>query len=146
MIKTLLKFCGITALAFSGIYILLFVIINIIIPYYYLTSDYIGVLIFALFSLITSFGGFLFLHYGDLEILVLKKKKEIILIWSIVLFFTTLMGGIIGFIIYVLLSEPLNNGRQISYVKELSELKRLLDDGLITKKEFEAKKKKILDI
>jgi membrane protease YdiL (CAAX protease family) len=148
MSKMLLKLTGIIALAFACVYIVSYIAINLIIPYNYLTVnyDYVLLLILAIFSLITAFGGIIFLHYKDLPINKLKEKKDVILIWSIILFVTTGICGLIGLVVYALLAELFQVNNKVGYIEELAELKKLLDKGLITKDEFESKKKKILDI
>jgi len=79
-------------------------------------------------------------------------------------FFLGLLLGLLGFIILLCLPDEAlvayqdrvprmlaNNGQsapqpQRSSVEEIKKLKELLDSGLITQSEFEAKKKKILGI
>ena len=50
------------------------------------------------------------------------------------------LGGQVGTI-----SSKKTNHQTVSKADELSKLKKLMDDGVLTKEEFEAEKKKILE-
>ena len=149
MSKILLKLSSITAFATAGIYLFLFVIVHLAIPYNYLSNniyDYNCLLIVGLLSLVITFGGILFLHYKELSNSELKKKKSYILVWSI--FLTVIAGpsGLLGLAAYVSLSEKKLMDVKIDYIEEIKELDELKKAGLITEEEFASKKKKILDL
>ena len=149
MSKTLLKLAGITALVFAGLYLFIFVIVHLAIPYNYLADnmyDYAVLLVMAVLSLISAFGGILFLHYKDLSNEGLTEKKGFILAWSIVFLITSGIAGILGFAAYVCLFGNIHFDSKIDYIEEIKELKKLKEKGLITEQEFTSKKKKILDI
>jgi membrane protease YdiL (CAAX protease family) len=149
MNKVLLKVSGIVSIIYASFYTFVFVLAHVVIPFEYLARDmrdYVILIIFALFALISLFGGFLFLHYKDLSEEELKDKRNPILYWSITLLVTSSIAGLIGFIVYCISGENINFNSKISYIEELKALEKLKNNGYITEDEFTRKKKKILDI
>lgn len=150
MCKTLIKMSGIISVLFACLYTCIFVFIHLAIPYIYLVNssyDYFILLIIVLMSLISAFGGIIFLHYKDLSNEELKKKKNIILMWSLYFVITSGISGILGLVAYACLCNSDNHSNiKIDYIEEIKELESLMKKGLITQEEFALKKKKILDI
>ena len=92
---------------------------------------------------------------SDSEILA---NKDTILIWSIVLLFLCTISGILALIFYIQMeqivsankeakvSKEENNSSDKEIEKRLENLKSLYDEKLITKEEYDAKRKKILGL
>lgn len=149
MSKLLLKLAGITSIITSCLYLFLFMMAHLAIPYNYLSDnmgDYITLLVIVMFSLISCFGAIIFLHYKDLSDDELKSKKNVILFWSILFFLTSGISGIFGLTAYWSLCDDNYSHSKIDYIEEIKELEILKKKGLITEEEFAQKKKKILDI
>ncbi len=91
-------------------------------------------------------GGSAMMGYSKLSDEELEGKKNSILGWSIFFLFFTVIGGVLGLIGYVTIGKNIVIGSKEGYIDELKRLKGLKDQGVITEKEYEAKKKKILDI
>lgn len=91
-------------------------------------------------------GGSAMMGYSKLSNEELEEKKCSILGWSIFFLFFTVIGGVLGLIGYVTIGRDIVIGGKESYIDELQKLKELKDKGIITEKEYEAKKKKILNI
>ncbi len=65
--------------------------------------------------------------------------------------FFTLIGGILGLLFYFTMDDNkkifnINSNSKSDYVDEIRKLDELRKSGIITEEEYEAKKKKILDI
>ena len=149
MNKILLIIIGIISIALACIYLFAFVTVHLTISYDYLTDnlyEYIVLLIVTVLSFASAFGGVIFLHYTDLPDAELKKKRKLILIWSVIFIISTNICGFLGFIVYVCLSDNIKVASKIDYIEEIKELEKLNKKGLITEEEFTCKKKKILDI
>lgn len=148
MSKLLLKISGIVSLCYAGLYLFVFIISHMFVSVLMFdkVSDYLLIVLIGIFALIAAFGGFLLLHYKDLDDDELKMKKNCILIWSIILFLTTGLGGITSLMVYLVLINPFTFSHKNNYINELEELQNLMDDGLISKEEFDKKKKIILNI
>lgn len=85
-------------------------------------------------------------NYSDEEIV---KQKETLLIWSIVFLVLSLIPGVLGLIFYVGLDQDervkaAKASDTTSKYRDLEEIKKLYDDKVLTKAEYEAQKKKIL--
>ena len=80
----------------------------------------------------------------------LMTQKDTILIWMVVFLVFNQISGILVLIFYIdmdgSLSNTLNGSNKTSNDKydELEKLKKLYDDKVLTKKEFETEKEKIL--
>lgn len=97
-------------------------------------------------------GGSLFISYSNLSDEEIKEKKGAILTWSIIFILFALLPGILGLIGYCNLDKPPvkkeenKETKEASMEDQLRELDKLLKEKLITKAEYDKKKKKILDI
>ncbi|HHX16655.1 MAG TPA: hypothetical protein GX725_01905 [Mollicutes bacterium] len=95
-------------------------------------------------------GGSKMMGYSNLSDSEILDRKNSILGWSIFFLFVTVIGGVLGLIYYFSIEPNLfsnfNINTKPSYIQELRELDELRKQGLINEKEYEAKKKKILDI
>ena len=85
-------------------------------------------------------------NYSDEEIV---KQKETLLIWSIVFLVLSLIPGVLGLIFYVGLDQDervkaAKASDTTSKYRDLEEIKKLYDDKVLTKAEYEAQKKRIL--
>ena len=86
-------------------------------------------------------------NLGDQE---LMTQKDTILIWMVVFLVFNQISGILVLIFYIdmdgSLSNTLNGSNKTSNDKydELEKLKKLYDDKVLTKEEFETEKEKIL--
>ncbi len=90
-------------------------------------------------------GGSTMIGYGNLSDGKIIDKKGSILGWSIFFLIFTVIGGVVGLLFYFTIDSKIFTPKR-SYIDELRDLEDLRKEGLITKEEFEAKKKKILDI
>jgi hypothetical protein len=148
MNKLLIKLSGVLAIAFSIVNLFTYVGIHFAIPYTVLSDNlyvYFIFLIIAILSYICLVGGMVFVHYKDLNDKEFSEKKQYIFIWSSFFIFFCPISGVLGFLSYYISFKPISSS-EISYVNELKELEKLLKDGLITEKEFNLKKNKILNI
>lgn len=127
MNKTLLKISGIVAVILG-----IFVCITII-----------GIII----GVPMIIGGNKFRAYAEMDEEDLIDVKESILMWSIIFLFICQLSGILGLIVYFQTFENRSNNTSKSenYLDELTRLKELYDNRVITKEEFETKKKTILE-
>lgn len=79
------------------------------------------------------------------------REKDTILIWTIVFMYLCQISGVLSLIFYILMlnkyNESITGGSNFkpSGYQELEELKKIYDDGIITKKEYEERKAKILE-
>lgn len=88
-------------------------------------------------------GGYKLYDYSNLEDEEIINHKGTILCWSIFFIFFSLISGILGLIYYFGLNNIQKN--KLDYLDELERLKKLYDEKALTKKEYEAKKKEILE-
>ena len=88
-------------------------------------------------------GGYKLYDYSNLEDEEIINHKGTILCWSIFFIFFSLISGILGLIYYFGLNNIQKN--KLNYLDELERLKKLYDEKALTKKEYEAKKKEILE-
>lgn len=99
-------------------------------------------------------GGTKFMNYSNMTVEKLNSEKSNILGWSIFFLIFTFVSGVLGLIYYFSLTETYDNitdsfkskKHDNSYLEELEKLKELLDKDVITKGEYEAKKKQILGL
>lgn len=99
-----------------------------------------------IFGIPMIIGGFKLNSYSDLSDDEIINYKNSILGWSIFFVIFSLIAGILGLIYYFGISNDTKYSDNSSdYMDELEKLKKLYDDKVITKEEFESKKKKILD-
>jgi len=89
-------------------------------------------------------GGCRFIDYSKLSDNLIIKDKHIILNWSIFFLIFAMIPGILGLIFYAEMNSILNK-KEPSYIEELRSLRTLVDQGIITKAEFETRKQKILE-
>lgn len=149
MNKILLKTVGVMALFFALLNLFIFVIAHLIVPYHSLATNmviYCILLVMAFFSLVWALGGFMFLQFKDMSESELKEKKVAILVWSIIFLATANISGLLGLVAFVGLLSKQPSEMKINYIEELKGLEKLRAEGLITEKEFDNKKKKILNI
>ncbi|MDD4298243.1 MAG: SHOCT domain-containing protein [Bacilli bacterium] len=125
MEKTLLKVSGIVALVVGLVWC--FTIIGIII------------------GLPLLVGGISVFGYSNLSDEEIMGKKRSILGWSIFFLCFTFLAGILGLIFYFTMDRKTYNENN-DYFDEIRKLDQLRNQGMITDKEYEAKKKQILDI
>lgn len=131
MEKTLLKVSGIIAIILGILYC--FTIIGI------------------LWGIPLIIGGSTMIGYSNQSNKEIVEKKNSILCWSIFFLFFTLIGGILGLLFYFTMDDNkkifnINSNSKSDYVDEIRKLDELRKSGIITEEEYEAKKKKILDI
>lgn len=149
MNKTLLKASSLTAIVLGLINIFVFIGVHFVVSYFYFGDNiysYIILLFIAICSFISVFGGFIFLKYKDLSPKEIKSKEKNILIWSIYFTIATPVAGVLGLVSYFMINNEYNSKVEIKYIEEIKELEELRKEGYITDKEFEKKKKKLLDI
>jgi len=99
-------------------------------------------------------GGIKFMNYSNMTDAKLTSEKSNLLGWSIFLLIFTFISGLLGLIYYFSLTETYDNitdsikfkNRNLSYLEELEKLKELYDKEILTKEEYEAKKKQVLDL
>ncbi len=94
-------------------------------------------------------GGYKLYDYSNMPDNEVVNYKSSILGWSIFFIFFSFISGILGLIYYIGLTS-LNNQMykdvdSTDYVAELENLKKLYDDKILTKEEYQNKKKQILD-
>jgi len=90
-------------------------------------------------------GGSTVIGYSNLSDEDLREKKSSILGWSIFFLFFTFIGGILGIIFYFTMDKNIFVSKN-DYIDEIKKLDALRKQGIISDEEYEAKKKKILDI
>lgn len=125
MEKTFLKIAGIFAMIIGILYCITII------------GAIIGVFLIA--------GGSAMMGYSKLSDEELEEKKNSILGWSIFFLFFTFIGGVLGLLAYLTIGKVVLNNSN-GYIDELKRLNDLKNQGVISEKEYEAKKKKILDI
>ena len=97
-------------------------------------------------------GGFKFITYSNMTDERIVSEKSNILGWSIFFLFFTFFGGVLGLFYYFSLTEIGNKvsdslsakRTNMNYLEELEKLKELCDKEVITKEEYEERKKQIL--
>ena len=90
-------------------------------------------------------GGSTVIGYSNLSDEAIEEKKGSILGWSIFFLFFTFIGGVLGIIFYFTMDKKVFT-RKSDYMEEIKKLDELRKAGMISDEEYEAKKKKILDI
>lgn len=92
-------------------------------------------------------GGYKLYDYSNYDDETILEHKGSILAWSIFFIFFSFIAGILGLIYYIGISTNKVEVQSTSnsYVNELEDLKRLYDEHILTKEEYDAKKKEILD-
>ena len=98
-----------------------------------------------LVGIILIIGGSTVMNYATMTDAEIKTVRSSLLGWSIFFLFFTVIGGVLGLIYYFFTDEK-NYLKKNDYTDELAKLDELRKKGIITDKEYEAKKKKILDI
>ena len=88
-------------------------------------------------------GGYKLYDYSNMDDKEIINYKSSILGWSIFFVIFSLIAGILGLIYYFGLTSTEN--QETSYTNELENLKKLYDKQILTKEEYENKKKDILD-
>jgi uncharacterized membrane protein HdeD (DUF308 family) len=102
-------------------------------------------IVMAIVGIPLIIGGSRMMGYANLSDSELHDKKDSILGWSIFFFFFTVIGGVLGLVFYL----TMDNGafsKKSDYMDEIRKLDDLRKQGIISNEEYEAKKKKILDI
>lgn len=103
-------------------------------------------IIFIIFGIALIIGGSAMIGYSNLSDEEIVAKKSAILGWSIFFFFFTFIGGVLGIVFYLTMDKNVFNfSSKPSYIDEIKKLDELRKQGIISDKEFEAKKKKLLD-
>jgi phosphate/sulfate permease len=90
-------------------------------------------------------GGSTMIGYSNLSDEEVMTKKSSILGWSIFFFFFTFIGGVLGIVFYFTMDNKVFTKKN-DYIDEIKKLDELRKQGIISDAEYEAKKKKILDI
>lgn len=90
-------------------------------------------------------GGSTMMGYASLSDDAIMEKRSSILNWSIFFLFFTFIGGILSIIFYFTMDKKIFASKN-DYIDEIKKLDELRKQGVISDKEYEAKKKKILDI
>ena len=91
-------------------------------------------------------GGYKFKEISDKEGPETDDEKNTILIWSIVFLFINQLSGILSMIYYILLIiPPLKVSNNNDKFDKLERLKKLYDNKILTKEEYEKEKSKILN-
>ena len=92
-------------------------------------------------------GGIKFNQYSKMNDDELSKSRDSVLVWSIVFLFINQISGVLGIVAFLLDEPSIKNSLNISNNKydELEKLKKLYDDKVLTKEEFESEKSRILN-
>lgn len=92
-------------------------------------------------------GGIKFNQYSKMNDDELSKNRDSVLVWSIVFLFINQISGVLGIVAFLLDEPSIKNSLNISNNKydELEKLKKLYDDKVLTKEEFESEKSRILN-
>ena len=90
-------------------------------------------------------GGSTIIGYSNLPDDEVREKKDSILGWSIFFLFFTFFAGILGLIFCFTMDKAVFANKN-DYIDEIKKLDQLRKQGIITDEEYDAKKKKILDI
>lgn len=121
--KILLKIAGILAMIVGGICCLTIIGIIIGIP--------------------LLIGGSRMIDFSKMEDDKLENYKTHLLVWGIIFLIFVPISGVLVLIYYVAVYFEFN-GNKMSYLDEIEKLKKLYDNGAITKEEYEKKKSEIL--
>lgn len=103
-------------------------------------------IITAIIGIPLIIGGVRMKDYANLSGEEFMEKRNSVLGWSIFFLFFTFISGVLGIIAYVYMENQSNEKPKSSFAEEIKDLDRLRKNGLISEAEYEAKKKKILDI
>ena len=98
-----------------------------------------------LVGILLIIGGSTVMNYATMTDVEIKNVRSSLLGWSIFFLFFTVIAGVLGLIYYFFTDEK-NYFKKTDYTEELAKLDELRKKGIITDKEYETKKKKILDI
>lgn len=94
-------------------------------------------------------GGNKFTGYSKMSDEEIEEHKDSILIWTIVFLFINQISGVIALIAYVLYEVSNTNfvksKKQYSKYDELERIKKLYDDKVLSKEEYEKEKSRILN-
>ena len=94
-------------------------------------------------------GGCKFNDYSKMDDSEFASNKDSILIWSIVFLFLSIPSGVLGLIAYFLFeakkSDYFGNYKSNKKYDELERIKKLYDDKVLTKEEYESEKSRILN-
>ena len=92
-------------------------------------------------------GGIKFNQYSKMNDDELSKSRDSVLVWSIVFLFINQISGVLGIVAFLLDEPSIKNSLNISNNKydELEKLKKIYDDKVLTKEEFESEKSRILN-
>lgn len=89
-------------------------------------------------------GGYIFYEYSNKSDEEIINHQSTILGWSIFFLIFSIIPGVLGLIYYFGITDVDFSFSKTSNVKDLENLKKLYDDNVITKEEFENKKQEIL--
>lgn len=98
-----------------------------------------------LIGILLIIGGSTVMNYSTMTDKEINNNKSSLLGWSIFFLFFTVIAGVLG-LIYYFFSDEKTYSKKSDYTEELEKLDELRKKGIINDKEYEAKKKKILDI
>lgn len=94
-------------------------------------------------------GGYKFTEYAKMSDEELEGNLDSILIWTIVFLFINQISGVISLVAYILYeaskSSFVKTKKQNNKYDELERIKKLYDDKVLTKEEYEMEKKRILN-
>ena len=107
-------------------------------------------LIGAIIGIPMIIGGYKIKDISTLPEEEIEKQKDTILIWTIVFLFICQLSGILCLVYYLSMgnyssSKSSNSKTNNSKYDDLEKLNKLYKDKVITKEEFEAEKKRILN-
>ena len=83
--------------------------------------------------------------YSKMEDDEIIKYKDSIFGWSVFFLIFFIISGVLGFIYYIGLTDEERKKENNDYMDQLEKLKKLYDDKVLTKEEYEEKKQKILE-
>ena len=83
--------------------------------------------------------------YSKMEDDEIIKYKDSIFGWSVFFLIFFIISGVLGFIYYIGLTDEKRKKENNDYMDQLEKLKKLYDDKVLTKEEYEEKKQKILE-
>ena len=113
-------------------------------------SRYIFKFAYILFGILEIAGGIFLIKYRNLNFENLRIKSNEILVWGIFLLFTNFIGGIFALIAYYFLIREKEEKQKENFLKNnIDEIERafnLKEKGVISEREYENIKKRILDI
>lgn len=94
-------------------------------------------------------GGNKFINYSKMNDEEIEANKDNILIWTIVFLFINQLAGVIALIAYILYEVSNTNyvksRKQYGKYDELERIKKLYDDKVLSKEEYESEKARILN-